>query len=269
LLSHVSEAQTTFIKKEDEFMRDVKNFMGHILDQHNVLDDGKLVSSEIPRLNVDGLSCPEYAKKKLKALKNVHGQVQRSQLDNIGIDSKMLRNELKDVKEQAFELSKNKFIIDLGIEIYDRKIQKLLRRMYSDLPTINELQTYPGSKLKELITNDIDIMKLILNNADKTKKMSTRDLATMDTINENIEGYKKKQLADLQVVLRSLVNSKPEDLNIDKIADLIKDALKCGEDHFKGQQNFDESRIIDDLEEILKKIPLHNDKQLSKEEIED
>jgi hypothetical protein len=80
---------------------------------------------------------------------------------------------------------------------------------------------------------------------------------------ENLQTYKKKQLSDLGPILRNLIRSKPADLELVKIVDLVKDAIKVGEDHFRGQTNFDESHVIDDLETILKRIPLDNSKQLT------
>ena len=68
-------------------------------------------------------------------------------------------------------------------------------------------------------------------------------------------------------MLRNLIRSKPANLDLDKIVDLVKDAIKVGEDHFRGQTNFDESHVIDDLETILKRIPLDNTKQLTPHEI--
>jgi hypothetical protein len=84
---------------------------------------------------------------------------------------------------------------------------------------------------------------------------------------ENLQTYKKKQLSDLGPILRNLIRSKPADLELVKIVDLVKDAIKVGEDHFRGQTNFDESHVIDDLETILKRIPLDNSKQLTSQEI--
>jgi len=78
-------------------------------------------------------------------------------------------------------------------------------------------------------------MKDIIGESSKIRMMSTRDLAFLDSKSLGIIGFKQKQLVDLQMVLKSLINAKkPSDVRIEKIAELVQDAIKVGEDYFRG-----------------------------------
>ena len=147
--------------------------MFEIMEQND--SDGKLTSSEIPRLNIDGLPLPDLSKKKLKALKNVHAQVVKSQIDETDLLSKDLRDQFKSVKRQIYAKAKEGMITDLEKEIKDRKIHKALKHLYCNLPVKGELEFLEARKVKDLTNETIEIMKDIMDDFERTKKMSTKD----------------------------------------------------------------------------------------------
>jgi len=230
----------------------------------------KLRSSEIPDLIIADFDVSDTSSKKLTALKKMHNTLMKSKFDETKVDLHAFKSQLRHLKEVVLETAKTKYLDDLEQEILDRKIQKALKRFYTNLPTKKAVANLTNGRVKELIGMNLEIMKSIINNPDITKKMSTRDLSRIDPVTlEDLQKFKKRQLVDLQTVLKSFVGNNPSNLPIEKIEGLVNDAIELGESDMRGHHNLDSQKVIDAISNILSKIPLTNFEQLTQKQVDD